>query len=68
MLAHLLHHEPGRLRRLSDILTESPERLVDQLGGSLYIFCEADPKEATVPGHLLRPIRESIEQEKALNW
>ena len=65
-IAHLLRHEPGRLHRLSDILRGSPERLDDLLGGSIYIFCEADPKEEAALDHPRPPIQESIVQEKAL--
>lgn len=64
--AHLLHHEPGRLHRLSGILTGFLERLDDLLGGLIYIFCEADREEEAALGHLRPPIQESIAQEKAL--
>ena len=67
-IAHLLHHEPGRLHRLSDILKEFLERLDDLSGGLIYIFCEADPKEEVALGHLRPPIQESIVQEKELKY
>jgi hypothetical protein len=67
-IAHLLHHESMRLHRLSGILKEFLERLDDLSGGSIYIFCEADPKEEAALGHLRPPIPETIVQEKALKY